>query len=112
MASRTLQLRPLAQADIDAILAYLRAEGGQLLAQVFAEQLENALRTLATHPAIGSRRYADLLGIPGLRHWPIKPSAYLIFYVDDAGQLDIWRVLHGRRDITALLGEGDSPDAA
>jgi toxin ParE1/3/4 len=31
----------------------------------------------------------------------------LIFYVDDAGQIDIWRVLHGRRDISALLGESD-----
>jgi len=77
---------------------------------------EDALRTLATHPAIGSRRYADLLGIPGLRSWPIKKSPYLIFYIDDAGQIDIWRVLHGRRDVSALLGEnapgeGD-PDGA
>jgi toxin ParE1/3/4 len=111
MTDRRLQLRPLAQADIDAILAYLRAEGGPRLAGKFAQLLEDALRTLATHPAIGSRRYADLLGIPGLRSWPIKQSAYLIFYVDDAGQLDIWRVLHARRDISALLGEGDSPDA-
>lgn len=110
MTGRTLQLRPLAQADIDAILAYLRAESGPRLAREFADQLEDALRTLATHPAIGSRRYADLLGIPGLRSWPISKSAYLIFYVDDAVQLDIWRVLHGR-DIPALLGEGDSPDA-
>jgi toxin ParE1/3/4 len=47
----------------------------------FAEQLEDALRPLATHPAIGSRRYADLLAIPGLRSWPIKQSAYLIFYL-------------------------------
>jgi toxin ParE1/3/4 len=34
----------------------------------------------------------------------------LIFYVDDAGQIDIWRVLHGRRDLSALLGD-DDPDA-
>jgi toxin ParE1/3/4 len=73
MTVRTLQLRPLAQADIDAILAYLLAEGGPRLAGKFAEQLEDALRTLATHPAIGSRRYADLLDIPRLRSWPIKP---------------------------------------
>lgn len=111
MTDRRLQLRPLAQADIDAILAYCREQGGPRLAMEFAEQLEAALRTLATHPAIGSPRYADLLDIPGLRSWPIKPSAYLIFYVDDAGRLDIWRVLHGRRDISTLLGEGDGPDA-
>lgn len=81
------------------------------MAMELAEQLEGALRSLATHPAIGSARYADLLDIPGLRSWPIKPSTYLIVYVGDAGQLDIWRVLHGRRDISALLGEGDTPDA-
>lgn len=58
MASRTLQLRPLAQADIDAILAYLRAEGGPPKAQVFVAQLENALRTLATlrPSALGAMR--------------------------------------------------------
>jgi len=81
-----------------------------MLSTQFAAQLEAALRTLATHPTIGSRRYADLLGITGLRSWSVKQSAYLIFYVDDAGQIDIWRVLHGRRDISALLGDGD-PDA-
>jgi toxin ParE1/3/4 len=47
------------------------------------------LRTLPTNPAIGSRRYADLLGIPGLHSWSIRKSAYLIFDVDDAGQIDI-----------------------
>jgi toxin ParE1/3/4 len=104
---KRLRLRPLAQADIDAIVAYCRDEGGASLATQFADQLEHTLRTLATHSAIGSGRYADLLGIPGLRSWPIRQSAYLIFYVDDAGQIDIWRVLHGRRDISALLGEVD-----
>nr|WP_245232461.1 type II toxin-antitoxin system RelE/ParE family toxin [Thiorhodococcus minor] len=100
-------LRPLAQADIDDILAYCRAEGGPSLATAFAKQLEAALHTLATHAAIGSRRYADLLGIPGLRSWPIKRSAYLIFYVDEKEKIDIWRILHGRRDLAALLGNDD-----
>lgn len=107
MIGKPLLLRPLAQADIDAIIGNCLAEGGASLAGRFADQLENTLRTLATHPAIGSRRYSDLLGIHGLRSWPIKKSAYLIFYVDDARQIDIWRVLHGRQDISALLGEGD-----
>jgi plasmid stabilization system protein ParE len=80
MTDRTLQLRPLAQADIDAILAYLCAEGGPRLAGKFAQLLEDALRALATHPAIGSRLSAlrGPAGIPGLRSWPIKQSAYLI----------------------------------
>jgi toxin ParE1/3/4 len=110
MTTRSLRIRPLAEADIDAILAYCRAEGGPMLSRQFAAQLEAALRRLETHPAIGSRRYADLLGIPGLRSWPIKRPADLIFYADDAGQIDIWRVLHGRRDLSKLLGD-DDPDA-
>lgn len=107
VTGKPLLLRPLAQADIDAIIAYCRTEGGASLAGQFVDELEESLRTLAKHPAIGSRRYADLLGIPGLRSWPIKKSAYLIFYVDDTGQIDIWRILHGPRDISALLVEGD-----
>lgn len=105
MTGRPALLRPLAHDDIDAILAHCQAEGRPSLAIQFAEGLEAKLRTLATHPDIGSRRYADLLGIPGLRSWPIKKSAYLIFYVDAAGAIEIWRILHGRRDIPALLGE-------
>jgi len=107
VTGKPLFLRPLAQADIDAIIAYCLTEGGASLAGQFADQLEDTLRTLATHPAIGSRRYADLLGIPGLRSWPIKKSAYLIFYVDDAGQIDIWRILHGQRGFSVRLVEGD-----
>lgn len=110
MTGRRLLLRPLAQADIDEILLACRADGGARLAGRFAEDLQRALSTLAAHPAIGSRRYADLLQIPGLRSWPIGKSAYLIFYVDDAGGIDIWRVLHGRRDLNALLG-GDDREA-
>jgi len=107
MTARPLLLRPLAQADIDAILAYLRTEGAAGSAEQFAAQLEEALRTLAAHPAIGSPRYADLLQIPGLRGWPVGRTAYLIFYVDEAARIDIWRVLHGRRDISALFGDAD-----
>jgi toxin ParE1/3/4 len=79
MSGKPLVLRPLAEADIDAVFAYCRAEGGPSPARQLADQLDDALRTLATHPAIGSRRYADLLGIPGLRSWPIKKSPYLIY---------------------------------
>jgi len=107
MTDRALLLRPLARADIGAILAYCRTEGGATLAKQFAQHLEGALSTLAAHPAIGSRRYADLLQIPGLRSWPIGKTAYLILYIDELERIDIWRVLHGRRDISALLGDPD-----
>ncbi len=80
MTGKPLVLRPLAQADIDAVFAYCRAEGGPNLARQLADQLEDALRTLATHPAIGSRRDADLPGISDLRSWPIRKSPYLIFF--------------------------------
>jgi toxin ParE1/3/4 len=38
-----------------------------------------------------------------LRRFP-----YLIFYMEQADHIDVWRVLHGRRDIPALMREPEA----
>ena len=57
----------------------------------------------ARHPATGSARYALELNLPGLRSWPLKHYPYLVFYVERADHIDVWRVLHSQRDIPAWL---------
>jgi len=36
-----------------------------------------------------------------VRHalWPLKCYPHLVFYVERADHIDVWRVLHGERDI-------------
>ena len=41
--------------------------------------------------------------LPGLRSWPVKPYPYLVFYMMARRQVDVWRVLHLRRDIPAWM---------
>ncbi len=45
------------------------------------------------------------LDLPGLRCWPVKRYPYLVFYVERDDHIDVWRVLHGQRDIPAWLRE-------
>jgi hypothetical protein len=35
--------------------------------------------------------------------WPIRRFPYLIFYIEQPDALDVWRVLHGQRDIPAWI---------
>ena len=58
-------------------------------------------------PAAGSSRYARALDLPGLRSWPLKRYPYLVFYTEREDSVDVWRVLHGRRDVPARMREPD-----
>lgn len=95
--------RQVAQQDIEQAIAYYMAEGGADLAVRFIDTLETTFRHLGTHPATGSSRYATELDLPGLRAWPLRQFPQIIFYVEQKSHLDVWRVLHGQRDIPAWL---------
>jgi toxin ParE1/3/4 len=69
---------------------------------------EDAYAFLSRHPGAGASRYAYELDIPGLRSWPLRRFPYLIFYMEQADHIDVWRVLHGRRDIPALMQEPEA----
>ncbi|RVI93967.1 type II toxin-antitoxin system RelE/ParE family toxin, partial [Sinorhizobium meliloti] len=52
-----------------------------------------------------SLRYAYELGLPDLRSVSLKRYPYLIFYRDQPDHVDVWRVLHGKRDIPQWMQE-------
>ena len=74
----------------------------------FVDELERAYQHLQRRPGTGSPRYAHELNIPGLRFWACKKFPYAVFYVERAESIEVWRVLHGSRDIPAWLRE-DQP---
>ena len=55
--------------------------------------------------AAGSPRYAHELDSPGLRFRPMGKFPYLVFNVEGEAEVDVWRVLHGARDIPAWMRE-------
>ena len=105
--AKPVELRQLAADDIDAALSYYRREAGESLATRFVDALEEELSRLSRHPLIGSLRYSYELNIPALRSWPLAAFPYIVFYIDRAEFVDVWRVLHVRRDIPAWLAPPD-----
>ena len=104
MRRRPVDLRQAAQRDIDEAIDFYLAREAHDAARRFIDEVEGALDHMCRHPEAGSPRYAQELGLPGLRHWPVAGYPYLIFYQDRGERIDVWRVLHGERDIPAWLG--------
>ncbi|MEQ9575748.1 MAG: type II toxin-antitoxin system RelE/ParE family toxin, partial [Rhodospirillales bacterium] len=72
----------------------------------FARALKRAFIHIALLPASGSSRWAHVLGLRGLRTWPLTGFPYLVFFTEGVDQIDVWRVLHQERDIPKWMGEG------
>lgn len=108
MSGKPVIPRERANRDIDdAIAYYLKDHAGQA-APGFVKALEDAYVFLSRHPGAGASHYAYELDIPGLRSWSLRRFPYLIFYMEQADHIDVWRVLHGRRDIPALMREPEA----
>lgn len=102
--------RTLAIRDVEDAIGFYLKENAQQAALAFVDALEDAFLILGQHPAIGTSRYATELEIPGLLSWALPRFPYVIFYVEREDHIDVWRVLHGRRDIPALVEEPDPGD--
>jgi toxin ParE1/3/4 len=99
----------LARQDVeDEVTHYLVDESSEQAALGFIAEIEQAFARLGKHPNIGSPRYAYELDIPGLRSWSLDRYPHLIFYIERANHVEVWRVLNGKRDIPAWLSSEDS----
>ncbi len=94
----------MARADVDQIIDYYTGQAGQDVALRFIDALADGYRLISARPASGSTRYAHELDLPGLRHRKMARFPYLIFYVDRPDHIDVWRILHARRDIPGWMG--------
>ena len=103
--AKPVRLRRLAADDIDAALLHYLAEAGDDVAGRFIDAVERALTYVGRHPHSGSLRLSYDLDIPELRTWPLDRFPYLVFYVAKHSQIDVWRVLHTRRDIPTALAD-------
>ncbi len=91
--------------DVDEAIGYYLAEGATQAALGLVDALEHACDHLSHHPASGSQRYALELNLPGLRFWPLPCYPYLVFYIERADHVDVWRVLHAQQDIPDWMRE-------
>lgn len=106
MAARSVQLRDRAATDMDRAADYYRSEAGADVARRFIDAIERAIGQIARSPQSGSLQFAYELEIPDLRVRPIARFPYLVFYVIGEDIVDVWRVLHTKRDIpSAIVGD-------
>lgn len=108
MKAKSIVPREQAKRDVDVAVAYYLSEGGERAALNFIDAVEQAYSRISRHPATGSPRYAHELNLPGLRSWPLTRFPHLVFYVERPEHIDVWRVLHGRRDIPVWMDEPDT----
>ncbi len=78
-------------------------DAAQVAALGFIDALEQAYEHISRRAATGSPHHAHELGLAGLRFWPLARYPYLVFYIECDDHIDVWRVLHSRRDISELL---------
>jgi toxin ParE1/3/4 len=103
--AKPVRLRRLAAKDIDDALDHYLSEAGRDVAARFVGSVERAISHVARHPHHGSLRFTFELDLPDLRCWPLSRFPYLVMYVERDTEIDVWRVLHTRRDIPSPLAE-------
>lgn len=109
MAVRPVLLRERAAIDIDRATDHYLAEAGAEVALGFVDAVERAVGQIGRSPHSGSLRFSYELDIPGLRVRPVTRFPYLVFYVAHDEVVDLWRILHSRRDIpSAVAGDIDA----
>lgn len=105
MKSKLVVRRKAVDHDIQAALEYYYEEGAESAALRFLDLLEQAIIQIGRQPKAGSPRYGHELNIPGLRFKTLPRFPHLVFYVEKERHIEIWRILHGQRDIPGWLME-------
>ena len=93
--------RPRTRSDLSEIWDYIAADN-ETQADAFVDLIDPKFQALAGHPNLGrSREELE----EGLRSFPV--GKYVIFYRAIPAGVEIVRVLHGSRDLNAILNSDD-----
>lgn len=95
---RPVVISPLAAGDLVDIVRYLGSSSEQA-PSLFISRFDRSVQVIARHPSAGKLR--KKVARASVRIWPFWN--YVIVYRAARGRVEIIRVLHGARDIWALL---------
>lgn len=62
---------------------------------------------IAEAPSAGSPCWSHDLSLQSLRAVGLKPFPWLVFYIEQEAHVDVWRVLHAKRDIPRWMAGAD-----
>ena len=107
MTAKPVVPRAQARTDADQAIEHYIEEAGVDVAYGFIDALERVYALIGEAPATGSPRWAHELNLPGLRSYRLKGYPWLVFYIELDQHIDVWRILHAKRDIPAWMAHGD-----
>ena len=104
-------IRPAAREDILRQYRYYLVEEGNLIAaERFLKAVKATVTQVCRRPGLGAPKALKNPRLSGLRSWPVEGfSAIRVYYLVSEKLVRVVRVLHGKRDITAIL-ENEPPD--
>jgi len=106
--AKAVRLRRRAAEDVDGAVGRYLDDAGPEIASRCINAVERSFQQIGRQPHSGSLRFAYELDLPELRVWPLARFPYLVFYVERQHEIDVWRVLHSRRDLPVpLVGDND-----
>ena len=111
MTSKPVVPRTAARGNVEKAIEDHLAKAGPEVTLAFVDTLERTCAAIGEMPGIGSPRCAHELNLPGLRSWRIQGYPSLAFYAEAETSIDVWRVLHTKRDVPAWR-EGEDPAAS
>lgn len=100
---RSLSVRPRAQADVDEQSDYLIADRSHDQAIKFLVELQHVFERLLRFPQFGRPWPTNNPALAGLRRAALPSFPLSVFYMADADEIAVVRVLHHARDIPPLL---------
>ena len=96
--------RPPAVADLIEIADFLALTSGLAAADRFLDLVEETLATIAAMPGIGTLWGSERPALDAVRFFPVtRFRNHLIFYRQVEGGIEVVRVLHGARELPAIL---------
>jgi toxin ParE1/3/4 len=107
--TRPVRPRAVAQQDIEAAIGHYAAEAGAAVALAFIDAVQAGFRRIGAHPGLGSPRIGFELRLDRLCAWPVRRFPYLVLYRVEPDHIDVWRVLHAKRDIPGWMSASIAP---
>jgi toxin ParE1/3/4 len=96
----SLRYLPVAVDDLSAIFDWI-AHDRPATAETFLRELDRRMRNLKAHPFLGRVPRDEKLKDFGYRILVI--GSYLVFYVVRSSTIEIHRVIHGSRNLDAII---------
>jgi toxin ParE1/3/4 len=106
---RQVSFRPRAWDDVQESAFYLAANASEAIAERFLNAVETSTQVLTSFPAMGVPCPFVHSDLKDIRRIPVNGfENWLVFYRAEGDGVEIVRILHGAREIAAILGEPES----